>query len=183
MSIVVRKQLWRGRHITPLFAFFVVWALPNAYAQRTFEVTPFLGYRYGGKITLMGNPDTDFLKIESTANYGALTDVTIWKDLQGEFVWSRQPTSLTAHNPTDGTYAFLSKMTMDSYLFGVTYNFGEPKAKLRPFAGLLFGFSHFAADPINGQPVLNFTNRSAFNISGGAKYFFTKNLGIRMETR
>ena len=130
----------------------------------------------------MGDPDTDFLKVKSTLNYGLLTDIAIWRTIEGEFVWTRQPTSLTTHNPTDGTYTFLSKMNLDSYLFGANFDF-RPKAKLRPFAGLLVGFSHFGAPPINGQPVLGFTNRGAFSFSGGAKYFFTKNLGIRMEGR
>ncbi len=173
------------RRMVVLLVSFSILGAPNTYAHREFEVSPFIGARYGSTIDLrqQGNPNADFLKIKSSENYGALTDVTIWRNLQGEFIWNRQPTSLTIHNPIDGTYTFLSKMKLDSYLFGVTYQLREPDKKVQPFAGLLFGFSHYGVPPINGQPVLNFTNRHAFNIAAGVKYFFNRNFGMRMEAR
>ena len=173
---------WR---IAPLLAFFLMGGATDTYAHREFEVSPFFGARYGSKIDLtqQGYPNADYLKIKSSENYGVLTDISIWRNLQGEFIWNRQPTSLTTHNPNDGSYTFLSKMKLDSYLFGVTYQFRESERKVRPFAGLLFGFSHYGVPPINGHPVLNFTNRYAFNMAGGVKYFFNRNFGIRMEAR
>jgi hypothetical protein len=173
---------WR---MVPLLAFLLICGASNAHANRDFEVDPFFGARYGGKIdvTPLGNPNADFLKIKSSENYGVVSDVTIWRNLQGEFIWNRQPTSLTTHNPNDGTYTFLSKMRLDSYLFGVAYQFRESEKKVQPFAGLLFGFSHYGVPPVNGQPALNFTNRYAFNMAGGVKYFFTRNFGMRMEAR
>jgi len=196
VPIVTRKQSQLGRsaceeggtirwRMVLLLAFLLSWGVPNTFAQREFEVNPFFGARYGGKIdvTPLGNPNADYLKIKSSENYGVLTDISIWRNLQGEFIWSRQPTSLTSHNPNDGTYTFLSKMNLDSYLFGATYQFRRSERKVRPFAGLLFGFSHYGVPPINGQPVLNFTNRQAFNIPAGVKYFFTRNIGMRMEAR
>ena len=126
---------WR---IAPLLAFFLLGGVTNTYAYREFEVNPFFGARYGGRIDLnqQGNPSADYLKIKNGENYGVLTDITIWRNLQGEFIWNRQPTSLTTHNPVDGTYTFLSKMKLDSYLFGVTYQFRESEKKVRPFAGM-----------------------------------------------
>lgn len=173
---------WR---VVPLLAFFLIWGAPNSYAHREFEVDPFFGARYGARIDLnqQGNPNADYLKIKNSENYGVVTDVTVWRNLQGEFIWNRQPTSLTTHNPNDGTYTYLSKMRLDSYLFGITYQFRESEKKVQPFAGLLFGFSHYGVPPINGQPVLNFTNRHAFNMAGGVKYFFSRNFGMRMEAR
>jgi hypothetical protein len=181
-SEVDRKVSWR---VVAMLAFLLIWGAPNTYAHREFEVDPFFGARYGAKIDLrqQGNPNADYLKIKNSENYGVVTDVTVWRNLQGEFIWNRQPTSLTTHNPNDGTNTFLSKIRLDSYLFGVTYQFRESERKVRPFAGLLFGFSHYGVPPINGQPVLNFTNRYAFNMAGGVKYFFNRNFGIRMETR
>jgi outer membrane protein W len=173
---------WR---LALLFTFVLACALPNAYAQRNVDITPFFGYRFGGKIdvTRLGNPDADYLKIKSSENFGVLANFPIWRNLQGEFIWNRQPTSLTTHNPNDGTYTFLSKMNMDSYLFGASYNFREADKKVQPFVGIDFGFTHFGTPLVNGQPPLNFVNRYAFNASGGVKYFFTRNFGIRTEVR
>lgn len=174
--------LWR---MVLLFSFLLLWEVPNTYAQRSIEVDPFFGARYGSRITLAqpATPTADYLKIKSSENYGVVTDISIWRNLQGEFIWNRQPTSLTTHNPVNGTYTFLSKMSLNSYLFGVAYQFRESKKKLRPFAGVGFGFAHYGVPPIAGQQVLNFTNRYAFNMVGGVKYFFTRNFGIRTEVR
>ena len=168
-----------------LLGLFLTCGLSNAHAQREIEVTPFFGTRVGGKIDLrqQGDPNVDFIKIKNSENYGVLADISLRRNLQGEFMWNRQPTSLTAHSPNDGTYTYLSKMNFDMYQFGVVYQFRRSEKKLRPFAGLEFGFSHYGVPPINGQPVLGFTNRFAMNMTAGAKYFFSKNFGIRTEFR
>jgi len=165
------------RKTLPL-ALFLLWGIPNAYAQRI-EVTPFFGGRFGGTIDLtqQNNPNADFMKIKSSTNYGVLADISFLGHFQGEFMWSRQPTSLTVHNPNDGTYTYLSKMNLDMYQFGLTYQFRKPDAKVRPFILLGAGFSHFGVPAINGhQPF-------AGSLGGGVKYYFTRNFGIRMEGR
>ena len=166
---------WRR---TLLLAIFLFWGIPNAYAQR-FEVTPFLGGRTGGTIDLtqQNNPNVDFMKIRSSLNYGILADVSFLSHFQGEFMWSRQPTSLTAHNPNDGTFTYISKMNLDTYQFGLTYQFGKPEAKLRPFLVFGAGFPHFDVAAINGKVPF------AGTVGGGVKYYFTRNIGIRVEGR
>ena len=154
-------------------------------AQREFEVTPFVGTRFGGNIDLsqQGNPNVDFLKIKSSLDYGVMGDVTFWQNFQGEFMWNRQPTSLSSHNPTDNTYAFVSNMNLDMYQFSVLYEFLSPERKLRPFAVAGLGFSHFGVQPVGGESVLPFSNRFSYNIGGGVKYFFNSHWGLRAEVR
>ena len=168
-----------------VLAFLLGCGFSNAHAQREFEVTPFFGTRAGGKIDLsqQGNPNADFLKIQSSENYGVLAGISIRRDFQGEFMWNRQPTSLTSHNPNDGTYTFLSKMDFDMYQFGFLYHFRQSEMKLRPFVGLEFGLSHFGVQASNAHTVLGFTNRFAMNMAVGTKYFFSRNFGIRTEFR
>jgi opacity protein-like surface antigen len=98
-------------------------------------------------------------------------------------MWNRQPTSLSSHNPNDNTYSFVSNMNFDMYQFDVLYQFLAPGRKLRPFVVGGLGFSHYGVQPINGQSVLNFSNRFAYNLGGGVKYFFTPHLGVRAEAR
>jgi sterol desaturase/sphingolipid hydroxylase (fatty acid hydroxylase superfamily)/opacity protein-like surface antigen len=152
--------------------------VPGVHAQRI-EVTPFFGARMGGTVNLaqQNNPDADFLKIRSSSNYGLIADVSFLRHFQGEFMWSRQPTSLTAHNPNDGTFAYLSKLNLDTYQFGITYQFRKPEAKLRPFIVLGAGFPHYGVPDINGKRPFS------GSLGGGVKYYFTRNVGIRLETR
>ncbi len=159
-----------------------------AWAQdegRQYEITPFIGSRFGGNIDLsqQGNPNVDFLKIKSSLDYGVMASVTFWSDFEGEFMWNRQPTNLTSHNPTDGTYSFVSNMNLDMYQFDVLYNIHLHKTKVQPFVVAGLGFSHFGVPSVGGQSVLGFSNRFSFNIGGGAKYFFNKHWGVRAEVR
>jgi hypothetical protein len=100
---------------------------------------------------------------------------------RGEFVWNRQASSLTSHNPNDGTYSYLSTLNLDTYLFGLSYEFRNSEKKLRPFAGVGFGFSHFGVPAINGQPLLPLANGGAVDFNGGVKYFFSRHFGILAE--
>lgn len=161
-----------------ILAIFLFCGIPNARAQR-FEITPFLGGRFGGTVDLtqQNNPNADFMKIKSSPNYGVMADVSFTRHWQAEFMWTRQPTSLSVHNPSDGTYTNLSPVNLDTYLFGVTYQFRQPETKLRPFVVLGVGFPHYGVPGINGkQP-------AAGSFGGGVKYYFTRNFGLRMEAR
>jgi len=176
-------NMWRMKAL--FLALFLIFTASGAYAQREYEVTPFFGTRFGGNIDLsqQGNPNVDFLKIKSSEDFGIMGGVTFWQNFQGEFMWNRQPTSLSAHNPADNSYNFVSNMNFDMYQFDVLYTFRSPEAKLRPFAVAGLGFSHFGVQPVNGASVLGFSNRFAYNIGGGVKYYFSKHWGVRAEVR
>jgi len=168
-----------------LVVFVLACGASNVYAQREYEITPFFGTRFGGNIdeTQAGNPDVDFLKIKSGEDFGIMGGVTFWNNFEGEFMWNRQPTSLTAHNPSDNTYTFLSNMNLDMYQFDILYQFKLPRTKFEPFVVGGLGFSHFGVSQANGEQVLGFSNRFSYNLGGGVKYFFTRHWGIRAEAR
>lgn len=175
--------MWRWQAL--FFGSFLMFTASSLYAQREYEITPFVGTRFGGNIDLsqQGNPNVDFLKIKSSVDYGVMAGVTFWQSFQGEFMWNRQATSLSSHNPNDNTYAFVSNMNFDMYQADVLYEFLSPDSKLRPFAVAGLGFSHYGVQPVNGQSVLGFSNRFAYNLGGGVKYFFSRHWGLRAEVR
>jgi opacity protein-like surface antigen len=149
----------------------------SAFAQGRFEVTPFFGSRFGGVIDV-NTLDNDFLTIKSSENYGVMGDVSLWGPVQGEFMWNRQPTSLTAHNVADDTYTFLTNAKLDMYQFSLLYQFRDPDAKLRPFMVAGLGFTHF-----DTHQVLDFSNRFSYNLGLGVKYYLIRNLGLRLDAR
>ena len=156
-----------------------------AHAQKEYEITPFFGARVGGIIdeSSVGDPNVDYLKIKNSENYGFMAGVTFWEHVEAEFMWNRQPTSLSSHNPNDNTYKFLSNMNLDMYQVDFLYQFNASDAKFRPFIVGGLGMSHFGVPPVQGQSVLGFSNRFAFNLGGGVKYFFNPHWGIRLEAR
>jgi len=173
---------------TLFFVLVLLWPASAVWAQdegRQYEITPFFGSRFGGNIDLsqQGNPNVDFLKIKSSLDYGVMAGVTFWSDFEGEFMWNRQPTNLTSHNPTDNSYSFVSNMNLDMYQFDVLYNINLHRTKVQPFVVAGLGFSPFGVPPVGGQSVLGFSNRFSFNMGGGVKYFFNRHWGVRAEAR
>jgi opacity protein-like surface antigen len=165
----------------------VVWlcGVSSAQAQKEYEVTPFFGARVGGNIdeSSQNISNVDYLKIKNSENYGIMAGVTFWSHFEAEFMWNRQPTSLSSHNPNDGTYTFLSNMNLDMYQGDILYQFSSSDSKFRPFIVGGLGVSHFGVPPVNGQSVLGFSNRFSYNLGGGIKYFFTPHVGLRLEAR
>lgn len=149
-------------------------------AQGVMEITPFGGTRFGGRIDLTAPniQNVDYLTIKSTWDYGVLADFTIFPKFQAEVMWNRQPTQLGAHVFNTGRIAGATDATFDMYQFSGLYEFGNYRAKLKPFVVAGMGFTH-----IDSNGVLNFENRLSFNVGGGVKFFFTRHLGLRLEAR
>jgi opacity protein-like surface antigen len=93
-------------------------------------------------------------------------------------MWNRQPTQLGAHVFNTNRIASVSDVTLDMYQFSGLYEFGEERAKLKPFVVAGLGFTH-----IDSNGVLNFENRLSFNVGGGVKYYFSRHVGLRLEAR
>jgi len=147
--------------------------------QRGFEITPFGGSRFGGTIDTSESSSTvDYLTIKSTWNYGVMADVDLWQNLQFDFMWNRQPTTLGANEVSTGVTSNIGNATLDTYLFGLLYEFRQPEAKLKPFVVGGLGFTDFQT-----AQLLPFGNKLAYDLGGGLKYFFTNHIGARLEVR
>src|SRR5262249_40749567 len=133
------------RKISVLIFVLVICGAVPACAQSEFEITPFGGVRFGGNIDFsqLGIPTLDYLKINNSANYGVMGDYTFWTDFQGEFMFNRQPTSLSAHDPTTNTLTFLTNMNLDLYEFNILYQFYNSDSKFRPFITAGLGWAHW----------------------------------------
>jgi opacity protein-like surface antigen len=151
----------------------------GAHAQRSIEITPFGGTRFGGQVDV-NTANVDFLRIKSTVDYGGLFDVDLASHLQAEFMWNRQPTVLAEHDVNSGAFTDLTKAKLDQYQFSLLYEFPGKRdiSRIRPFIVGGMGFTNFHS---NG--VLPFDNRFGWNLGGGVKYFLTRNVGLRIESR
>jgi len=175
---------WR-RIVLFLFLFSIV-GVSKAQAQHEFEVTPFAGARFGGVIdfansTTAFNSDVDYLTIKSSLNYGIIADYSLFQsfpNFQLEFMYNHQPTELGQHNFITDTRSDLTSADVDLYQWGFSYTFRDPSAKIRPYVVGGLGFTHF-----NSGGYLPFSNRFSYNLGIGARYFFTRHVGLRLEGR
>lgn len=152
-----------------------------------FEVTPFVGSKFGGKINVYGfdaNPDVENLYVKSSLDYGVIADYNIWSSFAIEFMMDRQPTTYTEQvYTTPITTGESINGTLSTYTFGGAFTF-RGDSKLRPFVAAGVGWTNFGnidSDP--DELYVGFNNRLAFNLGGGVKYFFNRFAGVRLDVR
>jgi opacity protein-like surface antigen len=178
--------------LVPAAALFLLGGLfavvPSAFAQynfgystpRNIEITGFAGGRFFGNVQLPSDPYVDYLKIDNNYDYGVMGDVDLFGPLQAEFMWSRQPTSIEAHNLSTGVLSPEGDTTLDNFQWSLIYQMGDSSAKFRPYFGGGVGFTHWENAANVGLP---FSNTVGFNLGGGVKYYFVKHIGARIDFR
>lgn len=178
-----------------VLVFVVACAAPFALAQdqnsvwQKIEVTPFGGYKFGGKINVAGSStNVENLLIKSNYDYGVMVDYSLWENFQAEFMLVRQPSTLSEQFFSTGgprpPSQPITNTTLSTYTFGINYAF-RGESKLRPFIAGGLGWTHFTNINSN-QPngvYLGFYNRFAYNIGGGVKYYFLPHAGFRFDFR
>jgi outer membrane protein W len=150
-----------------------------------FEVTPFGGYKFGGKINISqdtSNPNAENLLIASSYDYGAMVDYSIWQNFQAEFMLVRQPSTLNEQFIPPTPSEPLTNTTLTTYTFGAAYSF-RGDSKIRPFIAGGLGWTNFTNIDNPSNVYLGFYNKFAYNIGGGVKYYFSKYAGFRFDFR
>jgi hypothetical protein len=154
----MKEMLWRKPIVLGLL---LITMVSGAYAQNRFEIEPFVGARFGGRITI-NTPDVDYLPIDSSLNWGFTTGVSIIPHLFGEFMFNRQTTTLSAHDTLLGqTIPLTTRAHLDLYHFDLLYEFWTP-SKIRPFVVGGIGDTHF-----DTHGVVSFEDRFSYNLGGG----------------
>lgn len=159
-----------------ILIFFLAFApLPawSATAQAV-EVAPFTGFRYGG-----GFEDANTLSgfaVRDSASRGLLLDFDSEPDKQIEVLLSRQSTQLSTTGPYTGNPLF--GLTIDYYHIGGLYMIPDYQ-RVRPFVSGTFGLTQMAPQ----RSGLTTENYLSLSLGTGAKFFLTKNLGLRFDMR
>ncbi len=153
---------------------FVLFLISYTINAQKFEITPQYGYQIGAKYNYNGG----YLKLEGSDQYGLTIGIAIDTDIQAEFYWVQQNASLRIK---DVIYApreeELTEVTINHYQIGAIHTFGYGKAL--PYLGISGGWSTFNAEEDRFSSITTFT----IGISGGVKYFFTDNIGIRLQSQ
>jgi opacity protein-like surface antigen len=166
--------------------------------RHRWEISPFGGFETGdsfpvqsafgppGSFIPIGTTNTstiDRLRVNSGLSYGTFIDYTILEDLQLEFMWTRNPTTYSQHDFVTGLYTEAYDSNIDQYQFGLLYpfrgsGFYREERKFVPFVAGGLGFTHESNDNGNAD-----RTAFAFNLGGGAKYYLSKNFGLRGDIR
>ena len=164
-------------------------AMAQGFSTQKIELTPFVGVKDGGKINVsQAGTNVDNLLIKSGIEYGGIFDYSLWDNFQAEVMWIRQPTYLSEHDANTGFVTRVPDGTtkLDTFTFGAAYSFKPVDAKVKPFIAGGIGWTNFTNTnnpPASGNLSLGFSNRFAYNIGGGVKYYFSRHVGARFDLR
>lgn len=147
-------------------------ALVLAAAVRTeaqqIEITPFVGYQFGGELEEAGDePITRDL--DQNPTWGLLLDFSVTDLEQVEIYYSRQDTDL--NRGTDPPVG----VTVDHFQIGAIHQYA-PNRPVNPYIGISLGASKFV---VGGDSDTRFSG----SLSGGVKMVVSDHLGFRFDGR
>ena len=159
-------------------AFIVIAMAPAAVAGERFELTPFIGYRFGGNFDDLHDPDSGISSVDvsDSAAYGLLFDINMGENAQIELSWSRQDTDLTA-KLINGPREDLSDSSVEYWHVGGNWLFGDSYDKGRGFVNFSLGATHISPEKFSSE------TQFSFGFGGGVKYYFSEIIGVRLQGR
>jgi len=164
-------------------AFFVLaFLLPAAvFAQPgRFEITPFAGYRLSGDFNAQSNrafdPDLN-VEVDESAIYGVLLDIPLSPNWQIELLANRQKSAFIVDRGLLEPSNELGDVELTIVHGGILLQWGS--GQVNPFVTASAGLTRI--DPKFSE--LDADNRFSASFGGGAKVFFSENVGLRLEAR
>lgn len=158
-----------------IFAVILLLDPVSSFAQGKFELTPMVGYQFGGKLRLYEGD----LKIEDNLNYGIVGDIEVAKDTKLEILWTHMET--TADFKPYYNYEYLD---IDPFDINVGYiQIGSVREinmdNIRPFGAFTLGTTYFLPKDNTYQDTWKFS----MTLGGGVKIWLTDRIGIRAQGR
>ncbi len=144
------------------------------------EITPTVGYRFGGTTSQLANSYIDRIVIPASLSWGASAEVRLSDHINLELLWSHQDTELRVE-PTALGAGFderLSHLNLDSFQLGGMWLSGDPGSRARLYVDLLLG-----ATILTPSPEFSTLTRVSGSVGGGIKYYFGDHLGARLGIR
>ena len=136
-----------------------------------FEITPFLGYQFGGDVTTFYQGEYHDVNINSSENYGVVLSLGLSPVTQIELLYSTQDTKADASRFEDSL-----GLEIDYWQVSMLWNF-DPDSQIQPYVVFGIGGTYLRPDGFSSD--LKFSG----NLGGGAKIFFSDNIGVRLEGR
>lgn len=137
------------------------------------EITPYLGYRFGGSFSEKdGNGKFD---LDESDTQGIMLSGRVQPNTQWEILYGRQSTDVDTHGLFVDDPSF--DIDVDYIHFGGTYQFEGDG--VRPFIAFTLGVTHF--DP--GPRSYGSESFASASIGGGWQLKPTSTFGVRLEVR
>ena len=147
--------------------------------DNAFELTPFVGYTYGGRLFADQTGLSENVRAESNPNFGGNFAIPIgWEGFKLELMVNRQATHLTAGGGLFSPSNRIADFDVTYYHAGLIIPFAQSRS-VTPYVVASAGVATLDPD-IPGT-----TAENRFSASGGlgVKIPFNRNAGLRLEAR
>lgn len=166
------------RRILFFILIFALGLLPTLAQQSAtwnkFEITPFVGYHFGGKISVRdGN-----LTFKDNIGYGVIADISVRPGMQVEILYSHQPSELRLKNYATGVQESLFDASIDYWQIGGLAEFFKG-GMAKPFGVMTLGVTHLNPKEVGYSSEVRFS----FGLGGGAKIQPSQHIGFRLDGR
>jgi opacity protein-like surface antigen len=142
------------------------------------ELTPFVGYRWGGEIVAgQSNLFSYDVKVDDSAAFGLLLGVPIAWGLDLELMVDRQQTSFKTDRGLFEPSLEIADVDVTYYHIGLLWQWETPN--IRPFVVISAGVTNLDLDLPNVGTETKFSG----SFGGGVKVPISRNLGLRLEGR
>jgi hypothetical protein len=144
-----------------------------------FEITPTVGYRFDGTVSSYDDYGNRFdnrnLRLDESGTYGVSIDIPLAYRLQLELLANHQSSRFSLDRGLFSDRQRLGSVDLDYYQIGLLYQWG--RGQVNPYLAGSLGVARL-------QPKFAPSDsRFAGSLAGGAKIFFNRNVGVRLEVR
>lgn len=153
---------------------FVCLLIPVSALAASIELTPTIGYRWGGEFSHLSlEGEAAEFSLDDSEEYGLIATFPVTPRIDFEFRWSHQGTDLTA-TPADAVGP--THVSADTYLGGLVFFIPVKSKTARPFLNVELGTTNY--DMNDG-----FAGDAGFTyaVGGGSKFYFGDHFGLRVQ--
>ena len=148
-------------------------AVPAAAQEQIFELTPFVGYRFGG--TFDFESASGAYELDDDASFGLIFNARHTGKTQWEVFYSQQRTQATLNSATP----VAASVDTDVHILQIGGTYVATGEAYQPFLSLTLGGTHIRTD-INGSQSDTFFSGS---LGVGMKFAPSSRIGVRLEAR
>ncbi len=142
-------------------------------AQSGVEITPTVGYRFGGTV----GSETGQFSVDPNVDWGATLGYRVKRDGLVELVYSRQSTPIQFH-PDGGASVTVGDGSIEYFQLGGALEFGNDEVT-KPYFALTVGGTRFAAE----NSAVGDEWRFSFGAALGLKFYLSQHVGLRTQAR
>ncbi|MEK6253845.1 MAG: hypothetical protein N2B05_04015 [Gemmatimonadales bacterium] len=151
-------------------------AVPATAQTHTVELTPFVGYMFGGEVNVWNGS----MSVKDDMNYGLVLDFVLNRNTDLEASSTRRDTELVYDEWLVGKRPIYTT-SVNVWQFGGQYRF-NPTETVRPFISGTLGITHYSVgDQLDADaPQMSSETFVSMVFGGGVKIFPSERIGIRL---